>query len=301
MAVDQRSKHAALRQTGPHTELEGAEAISLGRSDARWGTSLDREATTDARVERAIRRATGGGGMADVDPGWMSFLTGNLQVVAFLTREESRVLDRAADRCQWGPVGRNLGLQAAMLARQSQAVVLYAIDLEAISPGVPLDQARAQWMGGRAWQPARRMLEALSVREDWAELLVAVNVCFEPLVGQLIRFEWASRLAGHFGDQISPIVAEATQIQQAWVRDWTHEALRSVLDDPRHGAHNRALVERWIATWTPHAQAAAAALTELTGALADPERGREALARVTEDQQAVAASVLGGPIEERGT
>lgn len=298
MTVDQRAEQAALRLTRPETELRGAEAISLGRSDARWGSSLDREATTDARVERAIRRATGGA-MDGVDPGWMSFLTGNLQVVAFLTREESRVLDQAADRCRWGPVGRNLGLQAAMLARQSQAVVLYAIDLEAISPGVPLDQARAQWMGGRAWQPARRMLEALCVREDWAELLVAINVCFEPLVGQLIRFEWASRLAGHYGDQISPVVAEATQIQQAWVRDWTHEALRTILDDPRHGAHNRALVERWITTWTPHARTAAAALTELTAPLTDPERGREALVRVTEDQEAVVASVLRPSGEER--
>lgn len=291
MAVEAR--RGTLHPAGPpvHSVLRGTESVSLEEINRRWGLVIEREGVAGDRVERAIRRATRDGGFDDVDPRWVDFLASNLQVCAFLSQETARVLDRAADRCQWGEISRSITLEASMLVRQAQAQVLYAMDLEPLSRETPMDCARAQWHGGRAWQPARQMLERLSLRDDWAEILVGVNLCFEPLVAQLIRFEWGTRLASELGDTTTPIVAEATQIQQAWLRDWTVATLRALLEHPTHGEANRSHLRRWLAAWGERAREAAAALTTLTADLPDPGAGTESYARVCDDHRAIVASL----------
>lgn len=292
MAVEER-RGPSLHPAGPpvHTTLRGTTSISLQDVDERWGTSIDRDAVAGARVERAIRRATGGGEMAGLDERWLAFLRDHMQVAAFVAQDTARVLEHAADRCAWGPIARNIALQASMQTRQAQAVVLYAIDLEAMIGDMPLDRARAQWHGGRAWQPARRMLEALAARDDWAEILVGLNVCFEPLVGQLLRFEWATRIAHELGDPVTPVVAEATQIQQAWLRDWTTATLRGAATDPTHGEHNRAELTKWAARWGAMGREAATAAVTVCATLPDPAAGDDALARVLDDHAAIVASL----------
>ncbi len=295
MAVEER--RGTLHPAGPpvHTALRGAEGVSLEGIDRRWGQIIEREGVAGERVERAIRRATQHRALADVDARWLGFLASNLQVSAFVSQATARALDHASDRCQWGAISRNMTLEASMLVRQAQAQVLYAIDLESLTSETPIDQARAQWQGGRAWQPARRMLATLALRDDWAEVLVAVNFCFEPLVAQLMRFEWGTRIASELGDTTTPIVAEATQIQQAWMRDWTTTVFREVLAHPVHGTENRRCVERWITTWGEKAREAAAALTTLTTDLPDPNAGAVALARVCDDHRAIVESLAPRP------
>lgn len=292
MAVEER-RGTPLHPAGPpvHTTLRGTASITLEEIDERWGSSIDRDAVAGARVERAIRRATAGTGLADLDERWLTFLRENMQVAAFVAQDTARVLERAADRCEWGPIARNIALQASMQTRQAQAVVLYAIDLESMVGEMPLDRARAQWRGGRAWQPARRMLEALAARDDWAEILVAVNVCFEPLVGQLLRFEWGTRIADGLGDPVTPVVAEATQIQQAWLRDWTTATVRAALADHRHGEHNRAELQKWTTRWGAMAAQAATAAAPLAATLPDPAVADESLARVLEDHREIVVSL----------
>src|SRR5690606_20104334 len=97
--------------------------------------------------------------------------------------------------CRWGPVARAIDTEAALFLREAQALVLYAMDLESVLGELPLEGARACWEAGRAWAPARRLLAQLGARDEWAEIVVAVNVCVQPLFGQLMRREWGNRLA----------------------------------------------------------------------------------------------------------
>lgn len=261
--------------------------MTLDAVDQRWASTIARESTSDARQARAVRRVTESGTLGAVDDRWVRFLAQNIQVSAFVWQQTSRLLERAADACPWGPLARCIELQAAMHTRQAQSAVLYAIDLEALGDQQPLDQARAQWVGGRAWQPTRRALSGLTVVDDWGETVVAINVCFEPLIGQLMRYEWGTLLAQAYGDATTPVVAEATQVQYAWARDWTTEAVRALIADQRHGEHNRRLIERWVRAWTEPAHAAATALTGLTTHLPDQAAGPVALAGVIAEQRAL--------------
>jgi len=129
------------------------------------------------------------------------------------------------------------------------------------------------------------------VVDDWAETVVAVNLCLEPLVGQLMRYEWGTLLAQGYGDATTPVVAETTQVQYAWARDWTGEAVRALLNHEREAEHNRQLIERWVRSWTDPARDAAAALTTLTTDLPDPSVGPIALASVLAEQRTLLAEL----------
>jgi hypothetical protein len=291
MAVEERRPSSHVGGEPERTRLRGTTGVTLDAVEARWSSTIEREALSGAREARAIRRVTEHDALGAVDERWVRFLAQNIQISAFVWQQTSRLLGSAADACVWGPLARCIELESSMHTRQAQNAVLYAIDLEALGGEMPLEHARAQWVGGRAWQPARRALSGLSVIDDWGETVVAINLCFEPLIGQLMRYEWGTLLARTYGDATTPVVAEATQVHYAWARDWTAESVRALTADERHGEHNRRLIERWVQTWTPPARAAADALTALTDELPDPSAGTIALASVLADQQGLLAEL----------
>ena len=88
-----------------------------------------------------------------------------------------------------------------MKQRSAQAIVLYAMDLEReFGLEFPIEAARDAFVGEPAWQPTRAYLERLAATPDWGEVVIAANLCFEPIVGTLIRRELGIRAAAASGD-----------------------------------------------------------------------------------------------------
>ena len=85
---------------------------------------------------------------------------------------------------------------------------------------------------------------------DWGERVVAVSLCFEPLVGLLLR-ELLMRSPKFNGDALTQAVGHVAQLEWEWTRDWTAELVRFLLADEREGPHNSEVVERWIRDWEP--------------------------------------------------
>ena len=69
--------------------------------------------------------------------------------------------------------------------------------------------------------------------------MIATNVCFEPTVGLLIRRELLMRSVRFNGDIVTQAVSHVAQLEWEWVRGWTVELVRFVLEDAEHGAANR--------------------------------------------------------------
>ena len=93
-----------------------------------------------------------------------------------------------------------------MKQRAAQSIVLYAMDLEDHHGEFSIEAARERVPdASREWQPTRRYLERLAATPDWGEVIVAANLCFEPMVGTLLRRELGTRAAarqrrhGHAG------------------------------------------------------------------------------------------------------
>lgn len=237
-----------------------------------------------AQYERSIEDAVRSGRedqlFNDFSPAWIDFLRAHVQLPAFVEYGLWLPLATSQRDCLADTVAHCVGLQAAMKQRQAQALVLYAMDLEEEFGDFPIETARQSFLRDEAWQPTRSYLERLATITDWAEVVVASNVCFEPLVGVALRRELLLRAPGQNGDLVTPEVVRPAQLEWDWTRDWTSEFLRFILIDEAHGAANRDIVAGWIAEWLPLARSALGALEPVFDQLPAGERFADALERV---------------------
>ena len=97
--------------------------------------------------------------------------------------------------------------------------------------------------------------------------MIATNLCFEPVLGILIRRELLMRSVKFNGDLVTQALNHVSQLEWEWVRGWTVEFARFACDDAEHGAANREVIREWVAAWLPEAQNAARALEPIFDAL----------------------------------
>jgi NAD(P)H-flavin reductase/ferredoxin len=233
----------------------------------------------EQQIEGAFSSAVAEGLLTDFSSEWIGFLRGFLQVPAYVEHGLWFATATAARDCLSDSVTSCVCLQAAMKQRSAQAIVLYAMDLEReFGLEFPIENAREAFLNEPSWQPTRSYLERLAATPDWGEVLIAANLCFEPVVGTLIRRELGIRGAAANGDTVTPVLARVATQEWEWIRAWTLELVRFLSEDSEHGPANGALIERWVGEWRPRAFEAAAALAPLAPPGIDPER---ALAAVT--------------------
>jgi len=208
-------------------------------------------------IEGAVRTARRDRVFDDLTPEWVDFLRKHLQTPAFVEHGIWLALASAARDTLSDTVTHCVALEAAMKQRQAQAYLLYGMDLEEQFGEFPVDRSRQDFLKADAWQPARRYVERLRATPDWAERIVATNVCFEPAFGLLVRRELFMRSVGFNGDIVTQSVNHVAQLEWEWARDWTVEFVRFVLEDAEHGEANRDVLSGWLAEWLPLAEEAA--------------------------------------------
>jgi NAD(P)H-flavin reductase/ferredoxin len=221
------------------------------------GTALERQ------IEGAMRSATEEGLMEDFAPEWVEFLRDHLQAPAHVEHGLWFALATIGRDCLSDTVATCVCLEAGMKQRAAQAIVLYAMDLEEHHGPFPIEVARNVFLNDESWQPTRRYLERLAATVDWGEVIVAANICFEPLVGTLLRRELGTRAATANGDTVTPVLSRVETQEWEWTRAWTTALIRFLLVDPQQGAHNRELITGWVNDWLPQAMEAGSALAPI--------------------------------------
>jgi propane 2-monooxygenase small subunit len=243
------------------TALESSDWYAFRDPGQLWERPYYQQGTGHEQlIESAVRTARRERLLEDLDPEWIEFLRGHLQVPAFVEHGLWLALASAARDCLSDTVAHCVALEAAMKQRQAQAIVLYGLDLDESLGDFPLERARAAFMEDGPWQPVRRYLERLRSVADWGERVVATNLCLEPTVGLLLRRELMMRSPKFNGDALTPAVGHVAQLEWEWTRDWTADAVRFLIDDERHGARNREVLTGWLADWGTDADRAATAL-----------------------------------------
>ena len=187
-------------------------------------------------IEGAVRTARRERVFADFTPEWVEFLRKHLQVPAFLEHGIWLALASAARDTLSDTVTHCVALEAAMKQRQAQAYLLYGMDLEQDFGEFPVERSRESFLHDDVWQPARSYVERLRATPDWGERVFAANLCFEPIVGLLIRRELLMRSVRFNGDIVTQALSHVAQLEWEWVSGWTAELVRFVLEDAEHGA-----------------------------------------------------------------
>jgi propane 2-monooxygenase small subunit len=208
-------------------------------------------------IEGAVRTGRRERAFEDFTAEWVDFLRKHVQTPAFIDHGIWLALATASRDTLSDTVTHCVALQAAMKQRQAQAYLLYGMDLEEQFGDFPVDRARESFLRDEAWQPARRYVERLRATTDWGERVIATNLCFEPVVGLLIRRELLMRSVRFNGDILTQAISHVAQLEWEWVRGWTVDLVAFVSEDAEHGAANREVISSWLAEWMPLADEAA--------------------------------------------
>jgi len=243
------------------TALRSGDWFAFRDPGEQWERPFyQRGAAVEAEIEGAIRTAVEEGLIADFSPEWVEFLRAFLQGPAYVEHGLWFAMATAARDCLSDSVATCVCLQAAMKQRSAQAIVLYAMDLEDHHGAFPIAAAKESFLTDEAWQPTRRYLERLAATPDWGEVIVAANLCFEPILGTLLRRELGTRAAAANGDTVTTVLARAATQEWEWVRAWSIELCRFLVGDEIHGAANRNQILAWVEEWMPQALEGALAL-----------------------------------------
>ena len=270
------------------TGLRSSDWFDFRDPGEQWErTYYQRGTAVEHQIEGAMRSAREEGLLEDFDPDWIEFLRRFLQIPAYVEHGLWFALATAGRDCLSDSVSTCVCLQAAMKQRSAQALVLYAMDLEEHHGPFPIEAARDAFLGDAPWQPTRRFLERLASTADWGEVIVAANLCFEPVVATLLRRELGTRAAAANGDTVTPVLARVETQEWEWTRGWTVALTRFLLDDREHGTSNRDLISRWIRDWLPEALEAGLALAPLAAEVPVGIDQDQALERVRDYSGAV--------------
>jgi len=121
---------------------------------------------------------------------------------------------------------------------------------------------RALWEQHDAWQPAREALEKLLTAYDWGECFTAMNLVLRPTLDQILLHQLADAARGN-GDDLTWLLLGNLAADAARCIRWSTALARYAIEQR---ARNRDVLRRWVARWTPRAEAAAAGLGQLLSA-----------------------------------
>jgi propane monooxygenase small subunit len=103
------------------------------------------------------------------------------------------------------------------------------------------------WNDDAIWQPVRENVERLTAIRDWCEAVVAANLAFEPLVGELFRSGFVMATAAANGDFVTPSIMGVAESDLERDLAYTKELIGGLTHDQKYGAENKKLFSRWLA------------------------------------------------------
>jgi len=144
--------------------------------------------------------------------------------------------------------------------RLSQDITLYLAEIGMDIDGWDDELGKKTWLEDPIWQPTREAVESIMGAEDYLEQYFAINIMFEPLVGELFRSGFLMQVAAANSDFITPSVISPAESDYERNLANTIDLMYLLANDANHGASNKALFKTWIEKHGDLADKAAQAL-----------------------------------------
>jgi len=145
---------------------------------------------------------------------------------------------------------------AADKLRHMQDAVQYSYDVAEAFPDSSDANAPTWWKEAPIWQGARETIEHIIASEDWMEIVVAANLSFDRIFGDLAKVEYFGRFAVANGDSITPMIVASAQADDNRTVAWTKNLLQHLVADPKYGNANRKQIAQWVDKWDQRAKKA---------------------------------------------
>jgi len=144
--------------------------------------------------------------------------------------------------------------------RLSQDITLYLAEIGLDIEGWNDELGKTAWVDDPIWQPTREAIESIMGCTDYLEQYFAINIIFEPLVGELFRSGFLMQAAAANGDPITASVISSAEADYERNLANTIDLIYLLVNDETHGTANKTVFQGWIAKHGALADKAAAAL-----------------------------------------
>jgi toluene monooxygenase system protein E len=167
--------------------------------------------------------------------------------------------------------------QAADEMRRLQRVAYRSAQLHAHLGSAHPAEHQGFWQSAESFQGLRELIERAMIVYDFGEAFTVLNFVVKPHVDALLNTELAGRLAASNGDTILREIHFSLHEDAQWHRAWSNELARTLIADT---PANEAIMNEWVAKWTPLAVRAVEGLASVFETAPVPTPASEVVDRV---------------------
>ena len=229
--------------------------------DQEWErTHYQRQSKIETMVQNVIQNARRAGAPKAFDKAWLTILQKHLGAWKHAEFGLGTSLMQA-QRYGYTQMINNATLtNSSYKMRLAQDITLYLAEIGMDIDGWNDELGKQAWMEDPVWQPTREAVETIMGCEDYLEQYFAINIVFEPLVGELMRSGFFMQAAAANNDFITPPVISAAEADYERNLANTVDLIYLLATDAEHADHNQALFRSWLIKHRDLADKAAAAL-----------------------------------------
>lgn len=229
--------------------------------DQEWErTHYQRQSKIETMVQNVIQNARRAGAPAAFDKTWTKILQNHLGAWKHAEFGLGTSLMQA-QRYGYTQMINNATLtNSSYKMRLAQDIMLYLAEIGMDIDGWDNTAGKTTWLEDPVWQPTREAVETIMGCEDYLEQYFAINIVFEPLVGELFRSGFLMQAAAANNDFITPPVISAAEADYERNLANTVDLIYLLANDAESGSQNKALFQVWLKKHGDLADKAAAAL-----------------------------------------
>ncbi len=232
------------------TEAKSGDWHAFRAVDEEWErTHYQRQSTIEGMIAQAVENGRRSGAPTRFDKAWVKVLEKHVGAYKHAEFGLGTSLMHAQRYGYTQMINSAILTNSSYKLRFSQDLTLYLGDVGLDIAGFDAEIGKKHWLEDPIWQPTRQLIETIGGADDFLEKYFAINVVFEPLVGELFRSGFVMQAAASQNDFITPTVVSSAEGDYQRNLANTVELLHLLVSDGTHSAHNTALFNRWLKTY----------------------------------------------------
>ena len=229
--------------------------------DQEWEkTHYQRQSTIVGMLQNVINNGRRSGAPSRFDPAWVKILQDHLGAYKHAEFGLGTATMQAQRYGFTQMVNNAILTNSSYKLRFAQDLTLYLSEIGLDIEKFDIDAGKKHWLDDPIWQGTREAIEAIMGATDYLEQYFAVNIVFEPLVGELFRSGFIMQVAAAQNDFITPAVVSAAEGDYERNLANAVELMHMLATDEKHGVHNQKLFGGWLSHHGALANKAAAHL-----------------------------------------
>jgi propane monooxygenase small subunit len=244
-----------------NTAVQSSDWHAFRAPDQEWErTHYQRQSKIEAMVQSVIANGRKAQAPARYDRAWLKVLQNHLGAWKHVEFGLGTALMQA-QRYGYTQMINNATLtNSSYKIRLAQDITLYLAELGGDVPGFDDEAGKRNWLEDGIWQGTREAVETIMGSTDYLEQYFAINIIFEPLVGELFRSGFLMQVASSNGDFITPPVISAAESDYERNLANAIDLFHLLATDPIHGESNKELFRNWTNIHAGLARRAASSL-----------------------------------------